>query len=241
MGRNLVIITGASSGLGLAVARSVPFAARIVDISRTGPPPDSDIEHWEADLSDPESWQVIADRLTVAVNEEPPQRAVMIHAAGTLAPMGYAGEVESRSYRQNVVLNSASGQILGDAFLEAVHGREGSHDLVMISSGAATTPYRGWSAYCAGKAALEQWVRVVGEEQKDRGGVRVSAVAPGVLDTSMQQMIRGQSDTDFPEVERFRQLHENDDLVSPESAAQKLWELIEGGIEPGSILDLRDV
>lgn len=238
---DLVVITGASSGLGLALARNTPFPARIVDISRTGPPDDGEIEHFPADLADTAQWRDVAKRIWDLVDEEEPQRAVLIHAAGTLTPIGFAGEVDSDRYRANVVLNSAAGQVLGHEFLRAVKGHPGSFDLVMITSGAASSTYPGWSAYGAGKAALDQWVRYVGHEQKLRGGVRVSAIAPGVLDTAMQEEIRETSEGDFPRVERFRDLHDQGELVDPDVAAAKLWKAVESGLETGSVIDLRDL
>src|SRR5918994_7069760 len=131
---DLVIITGASSGTGLALARSVPFPATVVDISRSGPQ-DQSIQHISADLSDPGTWQNVGSELgrLIAVND--PNRVVFIHAAGTITPIGFAGEVETASYASNVLVNSAAGQVLGHLFLEAVHDREGVFDLVMISSG----------------------------------------------------------------------------------------------------------
>ncbi len=238
---NVVIITGASSGLGLALADSVPFEARVVDISRSGPTQSANIEHISADLADVTSWGAVSGQIATIIEEENPDRAVFIHAAGTLEPIGFAGEVEFEPYVNNIVLNSAAGQVLGHVFLSAVREQNGTHDLVMISSGAASNNYPGWSAYGAGKAALDQWVRYVGAEQQLRGGVRVVAVAPGVMDTGMQAVIRSMSEGDFPRVQRFRDLHEQGDLVAPEDAARRLWEAVESGLEPGSVLDLRDL
>jgi NAD(P)-dependent dehydrogenase (short-subunit alcohol dehydrogenase family) len=237
---DLVIITGASSGTGLALARSVPFPATVVDISRSGPE-DQSIQHISADLSDPETWENVGSELgrLIAVND--PARVVFIHAAGTITPIGFAGEVETASYASNVLVNSAAGQVLGHLFLEAVHDREGVFDLVMISSGAATSVYAGWSSYGAGKAALEQWVRNVGAEQAVRGGVRVAAIAPGVVATDMQRHIRDTSERDFPKVDRFHALHDDGVLAEPEDAAKRIWELIDRGLEPGSVLDVRDL
>jgi len=235
-----VIITGGSSGLGLALANSVPFPARVVDISRSGPPEGSLIEHMAADLARVESWGPLSRQIVDIIESEKPDRATFIHAAGTLTPMGFAGEVEFGPYVNNVLLNSAAGQALGHAFLSAVRDRDGTYDLVMISSGAASNDYPGWSAYGAGKAALDQWVRYVGAEQKLRGGVRVAAIAPGVMDTDMQTGIRSMSEEEFPRVQRFRDLHEQGKLVDPEDAARRLWDVVESGLEPGSVLDLRD-
>lgn len=237
---NVVIISGASSGLGLALAGSVPFPARVIDISRSGPPEGAGIEYLAADLADVSSWAEVSSQITAIIESESPNRAVFVHAAGTLNPIGFAGEVEFEAYVNNIVLNSAAGQALGHAFLSAVRGRPGTHDLVMISSGAASNDYPGWSAYGAGKAALDQWVRYVGAEQKLRGGVRVTAIAPGVMDTEMQAEIRKMSNEEFPRVQRFRDLHEQGKLVAPEDAARRLWHAVESGLEPGSVIDLRE-
>lgn len=238
---DVVIISGASSGLGLALAGLVPFPARVIDISRSGPPEGSSIEHIAADLTDPVSWGVVSNQIADIIKSENPDRAVFIHAAGTLDPIGFAGEVDFEPYVNNVVLNSAAGQVLGHAFLSAVRDRHGTYDLVMISSGAASNDYQGWSAYGAGKAALDQWVRYAGAEQKLRGGVRVVAIAPGVMDTEMQAGIREVSEDEFPRVQRFRDLHEQGKLVEPEDAARRLWKAVESGLDPGTVLDLRDL
>lgn len=237
---DVVIITGASSGLGLALAESVPFPARVVDISRSGPPDGANIEHIAADLADVASWAGVSTQIADIIEAETPDRAVFIHAAGTLNPIGFAGEVDFGSYVNNILLNSAAGQALGHAFLSAVRDRDGIYDLVMVSSGAASNDYPGWSAYGAGKAALDQWVRYAGAEQKLRGGVRVIAIAPGVMDTEMQAEIRSMSKQEFPRVQRFRDLHEQEKLVAPEDAAKRLWRAVESGLDSGSVLDLRD-
>lgn len=235
---DLVVITGASSGLGLALARSVPFPATVIDVSRSGPP-DEDIEHIAADLSDPTAWPAVGEQIRRIIADHQPERAVLIHAAGTLTPIGFAGEVDSDAYSANVVLNSAAGQVIGHHFLAALSGLDGIYDLVMISSGAASSVYPGWSSYGAGKAALDQWVRNVGAEQRLRGGVRVSAIAPGVVATAMQSQIREQAEQDFPNVERFHELHDQGRLAEPEEAARRVWEAIEAGIETGSVIDVR--
>lgn len=235
---DLVVITGASSGLGAALAAAVPFPAHIVDVSRSGPVNDG-IEHIPADLGDPTHWAKLGSGFARLVAKHDPARVVMIHNAGTLTPIGFAGEVDDEAYQDNVLLNSAAGQVIGHHFLKAVAGRSGRHELIMITSGAARSPYAGWSAYGAGKAALDQWARTVGLEQTERGGAIVAAIAPGVVDTPMQAKIRETSRGDFPTVDRFHDLHSEGHLVSPEEAAGRIWALIESGIESGSVLDSR--
>jgi benzil reductase ((S)-benzoin forming) len=237
---DLVFITGGSSGLGLALARSVPFPATVVDISRSGPP-DKSFGHIPADLSDAGSWEKVGTELARLLDVNGPDRVVFIHAAGTISPIGFAGEVDTDAYRANVILNSAAGQVLGHVFLEAVRDRDGTFDLVMITSGAASSVYAGWSSYGAGKAALDQWVRNVGAEQEERGWARVAAIAPGVVATDMQRQIRDTSQRDFPTVDRFHSLYEDGVLAKPEDAAERIWAAIERGLDPGSVIDVRDL
>ena len=239
----LVWITGASSGLGAALAATVPYErARVVDISRSGGTDGT--EHLPADLAEPSSWGAIESHLLARLSEFHGARAIFIHNAGTLAPVGFAGEVDSRSYRANVLLNSAAGQVLGHGFLKALaeSGFGGEAALVMVSSGAATTAYPGWSAYAAGKAALDQWVRTAGAEQRDRDSrVTVLSIAPGVVATAMQERIRQEDESNFPQVGRFRQLHDDGRLRDPHDAARDVWALVERGAESGSVLDARSV
>lgn len=234
---SLVVVTGASRGIGRAVAAAAPAGSRVVDVSRSGA---DGVEHLPADLADPGAWGQVAAAVAEIVSETAPERAVLIHAAGTLAPIGFAGEVDGDAYARAVVLNSAAGQVLGDAFLRAT-GAVGRREIVMLTSGAATTPYEGWSSYNAGKAALDHWVRTVGAEQRRRGGATVVAVAPGVVATAMQEQIRATDAHDFPRVGKFVDLHEQGRLADPDTVARQLWAVLDGELESGAVLDLRDL
>jgi benzil reductase ((S)-benzoin forming) len=236
-----VIVTGGSSGLGRSLLAAAPEPARLVDVSRTGADDlDREVAHVPADLGDPASWEPLRSWLAEVVDDAPHTRITLIHSAGTLEPIGFAGEVDGGAYTHNVLLNSAAGQVLGEAFLAAVGPlRDVRRELVMISSGAARTAYPGWSAYGAGKAALDQWARAVAEEQQRRGGVRVHSVAPGVVATDMQAAIRAMDERDFPPVERFRRLHAEGRLEDPDDVARRLWALLETDTTD-PVVDLRD-
>jgi benzil reductase ((S)-benzoin forming) len=240
MSESLVFISGASSGIGLALAKSVPWSpARVFDLSRRGAP---GIEHVKADLADPASWPEVASVFEREMHGYTGERVVFVHNAGTLEPMGFAGEVDPSAYTRQVLLDSAAPQVLGDAFLRAARETEAPCHLLMISSGAARSVYQGWSAYGAGKAAMDQWVRTAGAEQERRGGrCRVLAVAPGVIATDMQRQIRAMSEVDFPEVEHFRTYHAEGVLRAPADVAHDLWALLSRNLDNGAVVDLRDV
>ncbi|HET7488747.1 MAG TPA: SDR family NAD(P)-dependent oxidoreductase [Acidimicrobiales bacterium] len=235
----LVWISGASSGIGAALAACVPWAgARVVDISRRGAP---GLEHLEADLSDPSSWDVVAASFRKELDGFDGERSVFVHCAGSLDPMGFAAEQDGDAYRRNVLLNTASALVLGQAYLAAAAGRDGRHDLVLVTSGAARSVYPGWSAYGAAKAAVDQWVRNVGAEQELRGGVHVVAVAPGTVDTEMQRRIRETPEVSFPQRQKFVDLHAGGKLADPAEVAAKMWSLLDAGLTNGAVVDLREV
>lgn len=236
----IVWISGASSGIGRALVSTVPWGdARLIDISRSGA---EGIEHVAADLSRPSGWRAAGRSFARELAAFDGDRAVFVHNAGTLDPIGFAGEVDPSPYGRQVLLNAASPPILGDAFIRAAESSGVDAQLVMITSGAASSVYEGWSAYCAGKAAVDMWVRVVGAERARRDSrCRVLAVAPGVVATPMQQRIRGTDEVDFPAVDRFVALHEDGDLVEPEVAARGIWSCLDRDLGNGEVVDLRDI
>jgi benzil reductase ((S)-benzoin forming) len=238
MARCLAIISGGSSGIGLGLVESCPWAdTRLFDVSRRGAP---NCEHVAADLADPAGWQRVAEFFEREVGGFEGERVVFFHGAGTLTPIGFAGEVEAAAYARNVLLNSAAPQVLGDAFLRAAARTSAACQLVMISSGAAHNAYAGWSSYCAGKAAVDHWVRTAGLEQgQRRDRVRLLSVAPGVVATPMQEEIRATAARDFPDVADFVELHEQGTLRSTKEVAEELWALLDEDLENGAVLDLR--
>jgi benzil reductase ((S)-benzoin forming) len=231
---SLIWISGASAGIGAALASAVPFPdARVIDLSRRG----GTVEHFRADLSDPSDWKRVEQHFAAELAGFDGERVVFVHNAGTVVPIGPAAAVDADAYTRAVLLNSAAPQVLGRAFLRATAELDCEKHLVMLSSGAARNPYPGWSAYNAGKAAVEQWVRTVGAEEN---GCRVIAVAPGVVDTAMQGDIRAVDERAFPAVERFRDLKRSGGLITAEQAAQGIWSLLDRRLDSGTVLDLRD-
>lgn len=239
--RILVWISGASAGLGAALAATIPFeSAELIDISRRGGTPGA--HHVAVDLADPDSWQVVEKDFRQRIEADNPELVVFIHNAGTLTPLGSADHVDTEQYTRNVLLNSAAAQVLGQSFLSAVSGRDSEQHLIMLSSGAASRPHEGESSYCAGKAAIDQWVRTVGLEQQRRSpGCRVISVSPGSVDTDMQAELRAASSDEVPVSGRFREMQALDNLAKPETVARTIWSLLDRDLSSGTVLHVRDV
>jgi len=239
----LTIVTGASSGIGAELASQAAAAGHTVATVSRRPGPG---EHLAADLSDPASWSAVADWTARLVESQSWNRVVFIHNAGTLNPIGFAGEVDSDAYVQNIMLNSASPQVLGDRFIAIAENAGVPAQFQLISSGAGKRPFLGWSSYCAGKAAGDMWVRAAGIERVERNSkITIVSVGPGVVDTDMQAHIRDQTDQTFPLVEQFQGMESQ--LASPADVAAKLLDLAAcdaGGqigsltLENGAVIDV---
>ena len=114
--------------------------------------------------------------------------------------------------------------------------------LVNISSGAANRAIPSWAAYCASKAALNMLTETFYLEEKEKGvEIKVYAVAPGVIDTGMQEQIRSASPEQFSAVDNFKQMKKEGVLFTPEEAALKLELLLNSDFSGETKYDLRNV
>ena len=237
---DLIFVSGASSGIGAALNAHLASIPDVTVATFSRSPVESD-RHLAVDLADPASWDDVARWMSAVADEERPDWLGFFHCAATLDPIGFAGEVDAEAYTSNVVLNSASPQVLGDRFIGVAKRLGLPAVLCQISSGAASKPYPGWSSYCAAKAAVDHWTRTVGQELEIRGDlITVISVAPGVVDTPMHEGIRGLDETDFPNVQRFRDLKSEGILRSPDVVARELWDLSRRtDLVNGAVTDLR--
>ncbi|KAG8746759.1 hypothetical protein FRC10_003742 [Ceratobasidium sp. 414] len=218
----VIIVTGASRGIGLAVVDALlkSYNARVVTLSRTRTP-----EITALSSEHPDNLAILEGDAT---QEQSATSAVelakskfgrldgLILNAGTLDPLGRIESPESsvEAWKAAFDINLFSTLHLikaGLPSLREVHGR-----IIFVSSGAATGGVVGWGAYSASKAALNSLARTLANEEKDIVSI---AIRPGVVDTeaSMQSIIRqrGLSVMKPDEHERFTRLHADSLLVKP--------------------------
>lgn len=105
--------------------------------------------------------------------------------------------------------------------------------LVNISSGAARSPYEGWAVYGATKAAVDQYTKTVAVEEPQ---VLCHSVAPGVVETAMQEQVRALDQGTFPAVDRFRRIHADGRGNSPAWVADHLAGILLGTLTPDEVL-----
>ena len=241
---NLYIITGASRGLGLALARILAAEAdtKVVGISRAGLP--GDVPAWRdlrADLGTNVGQIVAASALGAALSAQAWQRAVLINNAGMLEPLGVDGDVDPASLQQSIAVNLTAAMVLMNAFLVASR-QVPARSVINISSGSGRRPVAGSGAYCAAKAGLDMASRVAVLEAEAAGhAATITSLAPGIIDTDMQVVARAATEAKFPPVGQFRAFKSEGMLKSADEVARRIIALDRAGKLPPGIADLREL
>jgi NAD(P)-dependent dehydrogenase (short-subunit alcohol dehydrogenase family) len=190
-----VAITGGTSGLGLALLKAlrrrgadVAFVARhaerVAAVAR-------EVAGSHGIVGDV-SWKLETHRIAIQINAALGGLDVLINNASHLGPVPLAplADTDCEALEAALATNLVGPFRLTKALLGALSAsaREGRGALVLnITSDAAVTPYSGWGAYGASKAALTHLSRIWDEELRTHG-VRVLAVDPGDMDTPLHAL-----------------------------------------------------
>jgi NAD(P)-dependent dehydrogenase (short-subunit alcohol dehydrogenase family) len=226
----VAVVTGASRGIGRAAAmRLAEAGASVMVTART----ESGIEEtarqiraaggsasaFPVDVSD---WEAVL-RLARETEETFGPADIVVANAGVIEPVDDTWKVAPHAWSKNLTINLIGAFYTVRAFLPSMVDRD-TGVLIFTSSGAATHPVVGWSAYCAAKAGLDHFVRNLAAELDERNvSVRAHTFYPGIVDTRMQKRIRQKSEEEFPRADQFRRYHETGALRPPEEPAALVW------------------
>jgi benzil reductase ((S)-benzoin forming) len=232
----LCILTGASRGLGAALAhalltrdvellclsrsRNDPLAATAAAAGRL-------LSQWQVDLVDAEAT---AERLSRWLQARGPEGLTCIVLINNAATLESPGRFESQSpdaVTRALRVGLEAPLLLTAAVLGTSERWPLQRRILNISSGLGRRALAGVATYCAVKAGLDHFSRTLAEEQPGRPNpARVCALAPGIIDTGMQIQLRGADSADFPAQPVFAGFHDSGALDSPERAAAKVLEFL---------------
>lgn len=244
---HLTLLTGASRGMGRAMAEQLLAAGHLVlALARHEPAGlathGGQLVHWAVDLADAGA---IDARLRAWLGEFPTDRfasATLINNAGMIPAIVPLRDSRAPDLQQALRVGLEAPLLLTAAFLDATRGWRGRRRVLNISSGLGRRPMASQSAYCAAKAGLDLFTRCVAlDEAREPNGARVCSLAPGVIDTDMQVQLRGADAAAFPDRARFEQLEQTGALTSPAEAARRVLAWLERphfGTQP--VADIRD-
>jgi len=227
----VAILTGASRGLGAALARALlarPNTLLIAvarhgnaDLDAQAQAQGTQVRQIQADLSDPNRAARLAQDLCASLPEQA-QQYRLINNAGTLGPVGRSDELsDAASIARAFNLNVVAPMVLTAHFLATTRDWASDRRVLNISSGAGRNPRAGWGVYCATKAALDMATRVASQES-DAHGARLVSLAPGIIDTDMQAHVRASDPNSFPALAQFQALHSEGQLAAPADVARRI-------------------
>jgi NAD(P)-dependent dehydrogenase (short-subunit alcohol dehydrogenase family) len=245
MSITLSIVTGASRGLGRAVAEQLlARGEHVIAISRRAPEGLSSprLQHWSADLADAAAVSTRLHDHLRAQGEQAFAALALINNAGVISALAPLGEVDGEDLARAVRVGLEAPMRLTAAFLAATRGWALPRKVLLVSSGLGRRAMAGSASYCAAKAGLDHLARAVAlEEAAQPQGARIVSLAPGVIDTDMQRQLRSAEAQAFPERERFAALHRGGQLDSPAAAAARLIGYLDrADFGVNAVADVRD-
>src|SRR5690554_2219790 len=213
----IYIITGTSSGIGKALAKFyLENGDHVIGISKNNAIEHENFKNIVCDLSDKQQLHDLA-LLEHTENENYPIR--LINNAGIMGDIHRSHELTLTHYVDMAMVNLVAPQFLCSYVLQTF-GFDNVDTIINISSGAGQRPVPSWGAYCASKAGIDLFAETLNEEIKELGkSTKVFNVAPGVVDTRMQENIRGSDQSSFSRHQDFVDLMENNELRTPDEVA----------------------
>ena len=238
----LYIVTGASRGIGAHLVREIlrePDAV-VLGISRKASS-EARVQSVLADLATPEGRRAAMQAVEAKLLERPWAKAVLLNNAGMVEPVASIERLDPEELERNIGLNVTAVIALMHAFLvgsKSIPVRR----VINISSGAAKRAYYGWAAYCGAKSAVDAASNIAAlEAEQDGSGVVVTSLAPGMVDTDMQALLRGVDEALFPHSTQFRKVKADGGLKRPEDVAEKILRLERAGKMPAGVAALGEL
>lgn len=235
-----VLITGATGGLGEAMARLLDGLGHATllmgrDESRLRKL-QSQLRHAQwlvADLAEPlAAPEVMARSVQLLGGLD-----ALINNGATIDPIASLAQADPQSWARAIEVNLTAPALLMAAALPHLQQTRGR--IVNVSTGAAVKPTPGWSAYCASKAGLLHLTAVAALEAPE---VPCFSLRPGVIDTGMQATIRESAAMRPSDHQRFLDLHRDGALEPPEVPARAaVWLALEGPTRrSGELIEYKD-
>ena len=249
--RHLTILTGASRGMGLAMAQQRLAAGHdLLTLSRKpsevlaaqAEQAGRQCEQWPQDLARGETAAARLETWLQSQDQNDLASVTLINNAGMLPRIAPLDDIPAAQLAESMRVDLEAPMLLTAAFLRATAGWSLPRKILNISSGMGRRAMAAQAPYCAAKAGMDHFSRCVALEQASLPhGARICSLAPGVIDTDMQAQLRGADAARFPDLGNFVGLKEKGVLSSsPEAAAQVLAFLDRPDFGSNPVADVRD-
>jgi benzil reductase ((S)-benzoin forming) len=251
MARHLTILTGASRGMGLAMAQQLMAAGHdLLCIARKhndalgqqAAAQGVRCEQWPLDLARADAAALRLEGWLAGKDGSAFASVALINNAGLLPRAAPLGAIPIDELTQALRVDLEAPMLLASAFLRGTQSWKAQRKVLNISSGLGRRPMASQAAYCAAKAGMDHFTRCVALEEAGKpNGAKVCSLAPGVIDTDMQAQLRGADAGQFPDIGNFIGLRDKGMLMSPAEAAARVLAVL-GRPDFGAVpvADVRD-
>jgi benzil reductase ((S)-benzoin forming) len=229
----VVVITGASTGLGAGMASWFASAGAALGLCarRIPEPPHDRTVSRSVDVVDRAALERFAAEVAATLGPID----LWINNAAVLEPVVPLRDLAYDELERHMRVN-VGGVLHGtQVFLDRLSSDGHRGALVNISSGLAQRGRAALAAYSASKAAVDRLTEVVAVEEENLLTMAL-AVAPGVVETRMQETLRGLDESVFPDVELFRAFQTEGVMNSPGWVAAYIAEWVFGDLEPEGVV-----
>lgn len=185
--RPVALVTGASSGIGSAIARSLAPTHDLLLAGRD----ETSLSLLASELPGATAWPFDLTNAASADLGPLSRLDVLVHSAG-IALLGPLSEATPSDWRQTFELNVFAVAELTNLLLPQL--RAASGHVILINSGAGRNANPGWGVYAASKFALRAYADAL---RGDEPSLRVTSVYPGRTATPMQEEVRRQEGGDY--------------------------------------------
>ncbi|WP_462411071.1 (S)-benzoin forming benzil reductase [Neobacillus sp. Marseille-QA0830] len=233
------IITGASKGLGEAIARRLMTEnVAVISVSRTenqelktfALEQGVKYKHFPCNLSLETEVQEVFMEISHIIFQKEPKEILLFNNAGLIEPIHTVGNLEPSPVIRNIQVNLIAPMVITNLLISRAPMINATVQVVNVTSGAAIRPKEGWSAYCSAKAGLLMFTQTAAMEQETLNTPhKLIAFEPGIMDTQMQETIRSSSIESFKELERFKAFKNDNLLRTPEIVTEALVRLVLSG------------
>ena len=251
MTHHLYILTGASRGMGLAMAEQLLAPDhRLLCLSRQvnaglasqAASVGCTLTQWPRDLSlATDAATALGDWLGT-VGPAGLASATLINNAGAIPRIAPLSASEPAELAQALRVGLEAPLLLTAAFLRATEPWGLPRKVLNISSGLGRRAMASQAAYCAAKAGMDHFTRCLAlDEARKAKGAKVCSLAPGVIDTDMQIQLRSAEADAFPDQANFIGLKTRGQLSTPAEAASRVlaW-LSRADFGSNPVADVRD-
>lgn len=222
---NYFFITGTGKGIGKSLAEELLKNAsnKVIGISRSNTITASNFEFIPLNLND------LSEVKKFSFPEIGSATGItLINNAGVIGEIKPLGCLSDNSIIEVFNVNLISPALLTNKFIRAYEKQIAEKIILHISSGAGKYPIDSWSAYCASKSGIDMFTRVGNEEQqvRNKNAFLHISIAPGIIDTAMQEQIRSADQKDFFRLNDFISYKNDRQLKTPEETAAAIVKLL---------------